>query len=737
MIQIAIYGKGGIGKSTISANISAALGDKGKRVLQVGCDPKHDSTRLLLEGEPIPTVLAYIRDTFPEQRKLDDILFQGYANVVCVEAGGPEPGVGCAGRGILSTFKVLEDLGIDRIPFDVKLYDVLGDVVCGGFAVPIRKEYADAVYIVTSGEYMALYAANNILRGICNFDNTSSRVAGIIHNSRGMEHENEKVRIFADSVGLPVITSIPRTEIFAEAEKEGSTVIQRYPRSVPAFLFNQLADHIEQISNGTASLFSANPLTNEEMEIIVLGRDQDLHQNKRHSSSNKKSFHYEIPKIKQGFSVNKKSHFFTKNVKNKQPLQGCSFAGAVTVTSRITDALTIVHGPRSCAHIASHFLNNSLLNASSRYGIIPSGTEGKTLVSTDMDDKSFIFGGLDNLILCLEEACMKGWYTIFIVTTCPSGLIGDNIEHAVSRVEQKFPHTNIIPIEVDGNLAGDFSQGLVEGYKVISNIIDSSIKAEDCLVNIIGEKTLSDNLNSNFIIIKELLDSIGVRVNCRFLSTTTVNDIRNFRRASLNILAHNDDSGMVLKKLIDSKTGMEFFGLPFPIGFNETAEWLELLAERFDMEAEAWKLIEKQKRLYYKEIEDLRPVLKGKRVLISSFCLNLDWIIDMLMDLGMELVKVGLIASSYDDFRTKYIGILPMEYDYTAEKRQIDIETLNLDLVLSNYPPIMSNDGVHHDAIPFSPDVGFSSGLVMARRWGMIMRLPVVEGWKRDGVDCS
>nr|WP_321498693.1 nitrogenase component 1 [uncultured Methanolobus sp.] len=737
MIQIAIYGKGGIGKSTISANLSAALGIRGKRVLQVGCDPKHDSTRLLLEGESIPTVLDYIRDTYPDQRKLEDILFRGYADIACVEAGGPEPGVGCAGRGILSTFEILEKLGIEEIPFDIKLYDVLGDVVCGGFAVPIRKEYADAIYIVTSGEYMALYAANNILRGISNFDDNSPRVAGIIHNSRGMEHENEKVRIFADAVGLPIITSIPRSELFAEAEKEGCTVIQGYPMSVPSFLLNQLADHVEKISNRSTRLFKANPLSNEEMEKIVLGRGQDFKQNKKHLNVSQKTLHFEIPEIMKEPFINKKSHFFTKSVKNKTPLQGCSFAGAVTVTSRITDALTIVHGPRSCAHIASHFLNNSLINASSRYGTIPSGNDGKTLVSTDMDEKSFIFGGIDNLSICLEEACVKNWHTIFVVTTCPSGLIGDDITQAISRVKQKYPETDIIPIEVDGNLAGDFSQGLVEGYKVISDIIDPSIQEENFLVNIVGEKTLSNNLNSNFMIIKELLESIEVKVNCRFLSTTTIDEIRKFKKASLNILAHNDDSGFVLKRLLEANTGVDFFGLPFPIGFNETAEWIELLAERFDTEIQSKELIDYHRKLYYNDIDDLRPILKGKRMIISSFSLNLDWIIDTILDLGMDLVKVGLVASSYDDFRSRYIGILPLEYDYTTEKRQRDIENLKPDLVLSNYPPMITEDGVHHDAIPFSPDVGFHSGLVMARRWSTLMRLPVIEGWKMDGVDVS
>jgi nitrogenase subunit NifH len=156
MFQIAVYGKGGIGKSTISANLSYALARNGKKVLQIGCDPKHDSTRLLLKGMIQTTVLNYIRDIPPPDRRLQDVLKEGILGIRCVEAGGPEPGIGCAGRGILSTFDALKKMGLDEHEFDIKLYDVLGDVVCGGFAVPLRREYADAIYLVTSGEFCHL-----------------------------------------------------------------------------------------------------------------------------------------------------------------------------------------------------------------------------------------------------------------------------------------------------------------------------------------------------------------------------------------------------------------------------------------------------------------------------------------------------------------------------------------------------------------------------------------------------
>lgn len=225
--KIAIYGKGGIGKSTVTSNLSAALATLGKRVIQIGCDPKADSTINLLHGDGVMPVMNFMRehDELPSQ---NDIVKYGFGGVMCIEAGGPTPGLGCAGRGIISTFNLIEDLRIfENFKPDVVLYDVLGDVVCGGFAAPIREGAAEQVFIVTSGEKMALYAANNINQAVNNFaDRGYAKVGGVILNRRNVPHEEENVRKFALENNLRIIADIPRSDEISAFEEKNRTVVE-------------------------------------------------------------------------------------------------------------------------------------------------------------------------------------------------------------------------------------------------------------------------------------------------------------------------------------------------------------------------------------------------------------------------------------------------------------------------------------------------------------------------------
>lgn len=231
MQKIAIYGKGGIGKSTMTANLSAAFATLGKRVIQIGCDPKADSTINLLGGQPLQSVMGYMRSYDREPDRLEDIARTGFGGVLCIETGGPTPGLGCAGRGIIATFNLLDDLNLfETFRPDIVLYDVLGDVVCGGFAAPIREGYAEDVLIVTSGEKMSLYAANNIASAVENFaDRGYAKVRGILFNRRNVPDEQKKVDAFAQVHGLPILADIPRSDAINRCEERGMTVIEADP----------------------------------------------------------------------------------------------------------------------------------------------------------------------------------------------------------------------------------------------------------------------------------------------------------------------------------------------------------------------------------------------------------------------------------------------------------------------------------------------------------------------------
>src|ERR1035437_718113 len=231
MRKIAIYGKGGIGKSTTTQNTVAGLVEMGKKVIVVGCDPKGDSTRLLLGGLAQKTVLDTLRNE-GEDVELDDVVKLGFKGTRCVESGGPEPGVGCAGRGIITSINLLEQLGAydDENELDYVFYDVLGDVVCGGFAMPIREGKAEEIYIVCSGEMMAMYAANNICKGIVKFAEAGVvRLGGIICNSRKCENEREMIEELARQLGTQMIHFVPRDNVVQRAEINRKTVIEFEP----------------------------------------------------------------------------------------------------------------------------------------------------------------------------------------------------------------------------------------------------------------------------------------------------------------------------------------------------------------------------------------------------------------------------------------------------------------------------------------------------------------------------
>ena len=268
MRKVAIYGKGGIGKSTTTQNTVAGLAQMGRKVMVVGCDPKADSTRLLLGGLAQKSVLDTLREE-GEDVELDNIRKKGYGDTWCVESGGPEPGVGCAGRGIITSINMLESLGAyeEKEGLDYAFYDVLGDVVCGGFAMPIRDGKAEEIYIVVSGEMMAMYAANNICKGIMKYAQSGSvRLGGLICNSRAVDNEKEMIEELAKKIGTKMIYFVPRDNDVQRAEINRKTVLEWNDTVPQADAYRGLARAIDENKN----FVIPKPLTMEELEQLLM-----------------------------------------------------------------------------------------------------------------------------------------------------------------------------------------------------------------------------------------------------------------------------------------------------------------------------------------------------------------------------------------------------------------------------------------------------------------------------------
>ncbi|MDR2491989.1 MAG: AAA family ATPase [Coriobacteriales bacterium] len=758
MSQIALYGKGGIGKSTIAANVAAAMGALGKRVLQVGCDPKHDSTRLLLHGASPPTVLDYIRDAPPGEHAADDIVRVGAFGVHCVEAGGPEPGVGCAGRGILTTFELLERLGVFGRDWDVILYDVLGDVVCGGFAVPIRNEYADRVYIVTSGEFMSIYAANNILRGMQNYEAEAGRVGGLVFNARGGSGELERVERFAEAAGLPIVAALPRDETFAASERAMRCIVEHTPGSALAETLRALAERMCDDS----AMCHARPLGDRALEECVLeGRrpptsftpapkraapaptcevpaptcEVPAHTDSSDAYADNSNGASGGDVFRAAPAPPASSPLVSKSVAAKEPLHGCAFNGVLSITTQLADCLSVAHGPQSCAHIAFQTITSlSRRHLLERGTVLPMLT-APPIFSTDMSEAVMVFGGSDKLRARVEQAVACRPPAVFVVSTCPSGIIGEDIEATRALGNDQ---TRVIPLAADGNLTGDHLQGIFLAYQHIAEeLIERGVSTEPDLVNIVAEKTIANATEGNLDFVTEVLVQLGLRVNCRFICETSYEQLRGFMKAPLNLLANEDYMGRGLRDYLQEEFGAVFFDKAMPIGFAESQAWVAELAARYGREDAVSGIVETFQRRYDALVEQLRPILEGRRLMIVTFNHNIDWILSTALDLGMQIAYVGILAYSQENrFVSRFIDqiqVLQTELEFDALERTAEVRDIDPDVLISNY--LFSDDltGVVMDTIPLCPDAGFLSGIYRASRWADMMRIDIEEGWRRDG----
>ncbi len=756
-MQIAVYGKGGIGKSTVSANLSAALASLGEKVLQIGCDPKHDSTRLLHHGQKVRTVLDYILNTPPDEQRASDILMEGYLGIGCIEAGGPRPGKGCAGRGILTSFDFLNEHSVLK-PYSTVVYDVLGDVVCGGFAVPVRPQYAQAIFLVTSGEAMAIYAANNILCGIRNLDPEGKRIAGIIYNSRGAGDEKEKVYDFAKAVGLPVCASIPRSENFLKAERKAQTLIEMDTGSREAEIFLGLAKDIRE----GLKLYAASPLSEEQMELFMQGKSTEevLADTKAKSKedaefasfgdcescSNGSAAGHGMPEKGSSLPGTKDEEKEEKNeirpIQKKRalsdpfsrmPLFGCAYRGAVDLAVQVKDAAVLGHAPKSCTSYAANGITSYGRNGLFARGIIYPAFIPQHFDNTDITMEDAIFGGVEHAREKALALAKKGIKDIIAVTACIPGLSGDDLEPL--KKELKSMGVDMYIVKTDGVSEGSYNEGMALCYKTLAK---EAVKPVNTLdkdsINLVYELSWSLKTQDDHLILEEILRELGIRVNCRFLYDTTMEDINGFLKAPYSLMAREDKLGLEIKEIFEKQYGCRFLEGTLPKGFGESKSFVLELGKLYGKEEEAKKLIEKYTALYEEGLRDLKKMFEGKRVMIflGGPC---EWLEELADDLSLDVIAS---FRPQKDSR-KEPG---WNHRYSANWKDDvktfldDIKRLDPDMVLSSEPAVLSDmdSAGKKGGIFIGRDIGagFLSALDEANKWQGLLGRELKGRWKND-----
>ena len=731
-LRIAIYGKGGIGKSTVAANLSAAFAARGKRVLQIGCDPKHDSTRLLLGTSRSRTVLEILRENRGDSLRLEDVLHRSPSGVDCVEVGGPVPGVGCAGRGILSAFSHLKKMGLSEEDYDVVIYDVLGDIVCGGFAIPLRKDYARVVLIVTSEEFMPLYAANNILSGIRNVSGLTGRVHGVFLNVRDNAAPVKPVEDFAQATGLPVVSRMPRSRLVGEAENACLPLVEAFPDSEEAGVFRHLAD---ELCAGPV-LHEPQPLEEGDLEAVVLrGEEPERHSPSASLPENSglRSGLFNRP-MDFGFTsveAPQSDPFYYREKPIRPPVMECAFDGALMIALKIRDAVVVAHSPESCTYMRRIEISGMACQMfRKRKGFYPDPMV-PNLVCTCMGEQELIYGGTEKLTETLRGVLEKKPPAVFLVTSCVPAIIGDNCAQAIRSVQDVSPSTRIIVLRSDGNMTGGGMNGMLSALFDGFFALAKPGPVLPYTVNLVMDWDYEDSRTA-----EALLSSVGLSINARFTDgfrDTTVADLEKFPQAPLTLLCgRNFLSDLIRKHLMETGHGVvarQFF----PRGFRETELWLREIGEFFGIGERVEDLLSAKRPRYLEKVREYQPVLSGKRLVVFTWWQPVDDIVDTALDAGMEVPLIGVIATREDSlFHSRYEDSLEVRFGVRPDERVPLMEAFHADAVFTvTRHDLPAGKAVYLDTVG-AVHGGFDTGLHLMQRWCSLFLTPATEGWKED-----
>ncbi len=688
MMKISVYGKGGIGKSTLSANISYLLSKRGT-VLHVGCDPKADSTRLLSGGKAVATFLSGGKPFVD-------------GSLTCVECGGPGAGKGCAGKGLSMMFDSIA--GIDA---DYRVCDVLGDVVCGGFSVPMRKGNVDAMILMTSEEYMSVYAMNNILRGMRNV-NDSPVILGIVLNSRGGDESD--VRRFSEAVGIPIVLEMRRSDLFAKAEQEGRTLCELFPESLEVRSIAGLCGSIEG-----ARLYRPVCLAEESMEAIARGRPGVL--SKEPPSERAPTF--------DSFDADRNITY-----KGDFIMPACTSHGATDLAMMMTDVAVILHGPRNCAYLMEFaFRRRMAQSMADRRGV----KMRCNIYSTGLDAMSAFAGGIEPVYEAARRVRADGFGKAFLIPTCSSEIMALDIEDLAAKVS-KETSVELIPVKADeaflsskyGAAAG-FFDAFVKAFCIPSEIVPGTVNVFSRSMYGMGSDESKEDL-------ARLLSLLGLSLNVSMMGYMSAAEASRFCAGEFDIGLRDSEFNRRIAAAISVHTGRRPpLLLDIPEGLAETESWMTRVAEYAGRTEMLGKALGALRERYREGISAVRPVLEGRRVAIYSMHnRDVEWQVRTLKDVGAEIVFIMFGMDSFDDHeaRSPSYGDTPVMEGGLCELGNA-AEAGRLDVLVTNFPRA-SRLGVPYSRLG-SPRFGVEGAIEWLRILADSMRLPAGRGW-RDGL---
>ncbi len=663
MFKISVYGKGGVGKSSVASNLSYILSKRGKKVLHIGCDPKHDSTRLLTNGVPQKTFMDSLLDGSEE-----GVIEEGSNGVSCVECGGAEPGIGCAGKGMISMFSYVErNTPPDT---DIRICDVLGDVVCGGFSVPMRRKETDGIFIVVSEDFMAVYAGNNILRGIRNLNGTDC-IIGMVVNSR-IPEDRIRVEEFSKATGIPVIGTVDNSPLFSEAEAVGRTVAELYPDSDAAIQLGIIADRITAVMEGLADRYPARPLNDNALTQIAAKQEvTDL----------------EPPAVRIRCTFDHVDRERGLVYKGKHAMPACTSHGAVQALLSFKDAAIVLHGPRNCAFLMEYaWMRRSGQSQRLRREAYPDN-----LFASGMNATNVFTGDRECLRGAIEKAIGSGYRTVFVVQTCTADTIGTDIAGVINDIGR--PDVDIVPVDTDEKFLGSKFGAIRGAYAAVSSLMDWSQPAEKGLTGLICLEPDIMTDKNNVRKISEMLEACGLKLGPTFIDVSTVEDMKSFAKCEYFIqFGYGPSYGMyegIAKATVPPDR--KIIGLDRPFTLFTVREWCRRLSELTGRRESAEAYYHRQEAEFERRAGYLRDRYKGSRaVFYVRSDVYLEPFAEVLRYMGIEPVAHLVWKEKFASrgLPPEHVNILPMETDVEICHLAEAVDRYKADLVVAADPRV-------------------------------------------------